>query len=95
MYQTIMHRLSRNKLLSNINKIHGTIENVPSPHVQKFCYKPREINRKITLAMRRNVSKTLATVNGTGLRIMVWEERLAFATRPKSPNSCQFKSHVL
>lgn len=44
--------------------------------------------------MRRNVSKTLVTVKGSGLRIIDWDERLAFATRPKSPNSYQSKWHL-
>lgn len=42
--------------------------------------------------MIRNVSKTLATVSASGLCIRGCDERLAFATRPKSPSSCVFNN---
>jgi len=44
-----------------------------------------------TFAICRNVSRTLATVKGGGLWIMVWDERLARATSPRSPNSYETK----
>lgn len=43
-------------------------------------------NKVHTFAMTRNVSKTLTIVSGDGLNIKLCDERLAFATRPKSPN---------